>query len=248
MPDHLAFFLASVQPMELLLRDHPLAGLFTGELFYDVDHKLTGLALPNFGENPVMLSPEQVGTLFMAPDESIVRILKLAEQADGSPAGFSVTSDHPFAEEPVEVIAYRSDDGNALQVSNLHIRKLMLDSAAPDRWCTIAFGLMAIMAYRLEFREITLYAAGRGPVTPDDPDEFVGYLVWPKFGFDAPLEPVDLQGAEHLQNCQTVQDVMEIDPDWWSRHGSGRAMSFDLRPNSRSWNILLNYLFAVLEG
>jgi hypothetical protein len=236
--------------MKQLLLQHPIARLFTGELFQGADERFTGLELVDFGDAPLSLNAEQVGRLFMAPDESVVKVFRLAEQPDGTPAGLSVSSDNPFVqpEQPVEVIAYRSEHGSALQVSNLHVRRLMLDPGTPKRWATIAFGLMAVTAYRFEFHEITLFAAGDGPVAPDDPDEFVGFLVWPKFGFDAPLAPVDLQGAEHLQHCRSVQDVVEVDPDWWAKNGSGRVMAFDLRPDSRSWRILLNYLYGALEG
>ncbi|MES2760085.1 MAG: hypothetical protein V4693_22145 [Pseudomonadota bacterium] len=249
MPDRSAFFVESIQPMESLLLAHPLGGLFTGQLFQGVDGALTSLELRDFGNGPLVLNSEQIARLFMAPDQSLVRVMRVADQSDGSPAGISVRSDNPFVQpgQPVEVIAYRSESGASLQISNLHVRRLMLNHLAPKRWCTVAFGLMAVTAYRLAFREVTLYAAGRGPAAPADPDEFVGFLVWPKLGFDAPLAPVDLQGAQHLQRCRWVQDVMAVDPGWWAEHGVGREMSFDLNPDSRSWRILLDYIYAALE-
>lgn len=121
--------------METLLLEHPLGGLITGQLFQGEDEIFAGLEPPDFGATPPVLSSEQVARLFMAPDESIVRVLRLAEQADGSPAGFSVCSDTPFVQpgQPVEVIAYRSENGAALQVSNLDVCNLLLDSEAPKR-------------------------------------------------------------------------------------------------------------------
>ena len=107
---------------------------------------------------------------------------------------------------------------------------------------------MAISAYRLGFDHIALYAAGNGPVDPNDPDGFVGFSVWPKFGFDAQLNPAELSAApsDPLRACQTVQDVIAVDPYWWNMHGRGRDMRFDLTANSRSWTILLNYLYRAL--
>jgi hypothetical protein len=249
MSDHFRFLKESIEPIETVLVTHPLGAMFTGQLFQNVDERLSSIELHNFAKCTLVLDGRQVGRLFMAPDQSLVRVSRRADQSDGSPAGLSVRSDNPFVQpgQPVEVIAYQSENGTALQLRNLHVRRLMLDHQAPQRWCTVAFGLMAVTAYILEFREITLHAAGHGPVMPDEPDEFVGFSVWPKFGFDASLDLVDLQGATHLQTCRTVQDVLAVDPNWWTQHGAGRDMAFDLRPDSRSWRILLKYLYAALE-
>jgi hypothetical protein len=249
MPDYARFLQESIEPIETMLLGHPLGTMFNGHLFQGVDDRFTSIELLGFGERPLILDARQVARLFMAPDQSLVCVSRRADQSDGSPAGFSVRSDNPFVQpgEPVEVIAYQSGNGTALRVRNLHVRRLMLDHQAPQRWCTVAFGLMAVTAYTLRFCEITLHAAGRGPIRPEEPDEFVGFSVWPKFGFDAPLDLVELQGATHLQTCRTVQDVLAVDPNWWAQHGAGRDMAFDLRPNSRSWQKLLDYLYAALE-
>ncbi len=159
-------------------------------------------------------------------------------------------SNNPFMaeDESTSVIAYKSDEGASLRVDALYIRRLMLDEDAPERLATVSFGLMAISAYRLGFAHITLFAAGNGPIDPDDPEGFVGFAVLPKFGFDAPLDPADLNAApiEALRACRTVQDVIATNPDWWSVHGRGRDMHFDLSAHSRSWTILLNYLYQIL--
>ncbi|MES2018395.1 MAG: hypothetical protein V4484_18055 [Pseudomonadota bacterium] len=249
MSGRIAFLTQSIIPAESFLLEHPLAALFTGVLFEKDDVPLRGLTLPDIGEAPLLLTPAQVGRLFMAPDESVVTFRHLGEHEDGTPAGFSVSSDSPFMQEgqPLEIVVYQAPNGNAMRLNNLRVRRVMLNHAAPDRFCTVAFGLMAVNAYRFNFREITLFAAGRAPLNGRDADEYTGFAIWPKFGFDAPLLPVDLQKAPALQNCRSVQDVMKADPAWWEAHGSAREMTFDLRPNSRSWRILLNYLFNVLE-
>ena len=77
----------------------------------------------------------------------------------------------------------------------------------------------------------------------------VGYQVWPKFGFDAPLIPADLNAVPELDECKSVLDVIEVDALWWEAHGRGREMAFNLTPRSRSWEILLDYLYNLLaEG
>jgi hypothetical protein len=140
------------------------------------------------------------------------------------------------------------EEGTSLRIDALYIQRLMWAADAPERLTTVAFGLMAITAYRQGFDHITLFAAGNGPIDSDGPDAFVGFAVWPKFGFDAALHHAELNVApsEALRACATVQDVVGIDPDWWLAHGRGRDMHFDLTADSRSWTILLDYLYEVL--
>lgn len=80
------------------------------------------------------------------------------------------------------------------------------------------------------------------------PDSLIGYMVWPKFGFDAPVVPVELHRfpVPAIMKAATVQDVRNIAPDWWDQHGSARVMVFDLAAHSRSWRILLYYLYEIL--
>lgn len=251
MPAHTDFYIGNVLPLEEILLEHPIGALFTGKLFTAGEHPLETLNLPEFGNGGLSLDAESIGRLFMAPDDSIVEINLLEERPDGVPAGFHVKSDNPFVQpdDPVVVVAYQTDIGNAMHVDNLHLTRVMLEPDAPERLCTVAFGLMAVTAYKKGFKQITLFAAGNGHHAVGDPDEMVGYLVWPKFGFDAALIAVDLQENPGLARCQSVQDVIAVDPIWWQEQGSGREMTFDLAPGSRSWNILLNYIYtAIAEG
>ncbi|WP_194713291.1 hypothetical protein [Noviherbaspirillum soli] len=246
------FFEASIFPFETFLLEHELGELFTKGTLYDRGgNPVGGLELPQFGANGLSLTPVDVGRLFMAPDLSKVSINVLAEHDDGAPMGVNVSSDNPFVQpgRPVTVIAYQTDVGAGVRLDNLYLKEMILKPKpdSPDRFGTVAFGLMAATAFRHGFHEISLFAAGRGPIAPDDPDEMVGYFVWPKFGFDAELLPIDLQNNPLLQYCRSVQDVLLIDPAWWERFGSGREMVFDLRANSTSWNILLNYVFDRLS-
>ncbi|WP_228893254.1 hypothetical protein [Pseudoduganella aquatica] len=181
MEDRAEFYRNNVQAIEQLLLEHEVADFFRGNLYLHVDGHAEGiplieLELPDLGEGPVSLSPVDVGRLFFAPDESLIDFARINEGNDGSPAGFSVISDSPFVQDgyPIQVIAYRKNDGHALLLKNLHLRTLLLSPEAPEKFATIAFGLMATTAYRFGFLEITLYAAGRGPIQRNDPDELVG--------------------------------------------------------------------------
>lgn len=62
----------------------------------------------------------------------------------------------------------------------------------------------------------------------------VGYQVWPKFGFDAPLIAADLNREVRFARCGSVLDVVELDAEWWAANGRGIEMRFDLAPESRS--------------
>jgi hypothetical protein len=227
MADRADFYTTDVLPMEQLLLGHEVADFFRGHLYLYVEGQPEGiplleLDLPDLGEGPLTLSPVDVGRLFFAPDESLIDVGKVSEGDDGSPAGFTVVSDSPLVQQghPIEVIAYRKIHGPALLLKDLHLRTVLLAPDAPKRLATVAFGLMATTAYRLGFAEITLFAAGRGPMRRDEPDKLVGYAVWPKFGFDAELELIDLQTAPERANAVVAFWTLTR----WRRSG-GRRMA-----------------------
>ncbi|MET0267664.1 MAG: hypothetical protein ABW202_18870, partial [Duganella sp.] len=107
------------------------------------------------------LDAAAVGRLFMIPDGSVVSTLHVSANAE-APAGLDVSSRNMFigSDEPNSVIVYRDEVGPAIWIEGLHINQLMLTPHTSERLATIAFGLMAIEAYRLGFHQIQLYAAG----------------------------------------------------------------------------------------
>jgi hypothetical protein len=240
----------SVEPFEEFLLSLPIGSLFTGDLYKLSGDRFTGLSLEGFSDEPMWLDATSVGRLFMAPDESTVAALTVPEGDDGTPAGVKMISDNAFVQEddPVTIVAYQDEDGPRVQVDSLHLVRVMLNEDTPPRFCTIALGLMACTAYRHGFSRISLFAGGNGPPPEDLEDgDLIGYFVWPKFGFDATLLPVDLNAApEHVRDCDSVLSVVEADPEWWEAHGRGREMCFDLAAGSASWKVLLHYLYTVL--
>lgn len=133
---------------------------------------------------------------------------------------------------------YSSGRRPSLHFNALHIDHFVLkDNGRPKQMATIAFALCAITAFKAGFSEITLLAAGG---LNQDPF-WKGYRVWPKLGFDAPLEHHE-RHLNRFSKCQTVQDLIAVDEAWWQANGLGRLMAFDLAPGSRSWKILLEYL------
>ncbi|WP_256081283.1 hypothetical protein [Massilia sp. YIM B04103] len=247
-PLHTEFWEQNVARLEAQLLSQPLGRLFTGKLYLDKNAPFPGLDLSGVREPNLHLSPVEVGRLCMAPDESLIRIRRLREQHDGTPAGVHIISANKFLRqgEQIIVVAYKDGEGIAVRLNALHLARVMLDDYAPARLGTVAFGLMACTAYRFDFSKITLFAAGRGKrghtVGADDK---IGYQVWPKLGFDALLAPADLNAEPQLARCHSVQDVMQIDPLWWAAHGHGREMTFNLAPGSRSWDVLLHYISKV---
>jgi hypothetical protein len=57
------------------------------------------------------------------------------------------------------------------------------------------------------------------------------------------LLDADERGARpEFAECETVQDILAVDQQWWRDNGTQRWMEFDLAANSRAWRKLLDYL------
>jgi hypothetical protein len=145
------------------------------------------------------------------------------------------------------ILQYKNRTGlfkeDALQaglfIHGLHIDHFFLRKTNSGvNLATIAIALCAITAQLKRLGTISLIAAGGKGYSR----RHVGFKVWPKLGFDAKLLPGETDDDPHLQFCQTVQDVLRIDPEWWSANGSQRLMRFDLSPNSASWRKLIPYV------
>lgn len=247
-PAQSEYYHRTVLPIETALLDLALGSLFSGQLFDPQAEPISGLFLPDMGDHGLVLTAAEVGRLFMAPDFSTISFRNLAERDDGTPAGVHVFSINEFVQpgEQVDVVAYQDVHGDSVRIDALNLSRVMLVADAPERLCTVSFALLACTAYRLGFAEVTLFAAGRGyGSAPLDEEDLVGYQVWPKFGFDAPLVAADLNRNPLLAHCHSVQDVLAIDAGWWEANGRGMEMRFDLTADSRSWRVLLNYLWTT---
>jgi hypothetical protein len=80
----------------------------------------------------------------------------------------------------------------------------------------------------------------------------VGYYVWPALGFDRDLQQIYQPVAGNpwaglprppaalLQPGATLQDLLECaeGKPWWLENGRPAELCFDLRPNSRSHQVL----------
>jgi len=128
--------------------------------------------------------------------------------------------------------------GTDLFIDGLHIDHYVLNERnTPPTLGTIAFALCAITAHLARLFQVSLLAAGGRGFS----ERYIGYKVWPKLGFNAPLRPDEVAHVPHLAHCQSVQEVLVTDPQWWEDNGSQRMMTFDLTACSASWQKLLPY-------
>jgi hypothetical protein len=239
-----------IRKIESLLLDHEIArSYFRGELYDRLGNRFDGVSLELIGGNPVQLDMETSARLFMIPDKSTARVLNVNEHGN-SPAGMKIHFVNSFVPEGElnSVIVIRIEKTPGVWCDALYIETMMLRQDAPAGLCTVAFGLMAVTAWRLGFDHIQVYAAGRGPLHPADPDAIIGYCIWPKFGFDAPVNVAEMSRhpTVSMHGLSTVQEVVARTPAWWEACGSGRLMQFDLCPTSQSWSILIKYLWTTL--
>lgn len=118
--------------------------------------------------------------------------------------------------------------------------------ACPEGLGAVALLRMAQAAQSLGFVRIELLAAGGSGVKGMSwAEPYWGYVAWPRFGFDAELQPAMLsvtQAYPKLAQLRYVSELLAVDSEWWRRHGDGWQMAFDLRPDSTSWQTLYSYL------
>ena len=237
------FYLASLQDVHEKLLAHPLAQGYLGGSEFRLDGAdgagLT-VALP-FGE----LDHTEFAHLFAVFDGSRVHAQK---ERPGSlaPEGmyFTVVNSRLLQYKNKIGLVELEGEGAGLHLPHqLFIDQFFLQADAPDLLGTVSFALCAITAHLCGLGFIELIAGGGVGFN----EKLHGYCVWPKLGFDAPLEPGE--APAHVPAAQSVLDIVEVDAQWWEEHGSQRLMTFELESDSRSWSKLLSYLHAkgILE-
>lgn len=118
--------------------------------------------------------------------------------------------------------------------------------ACPEGLGAVALLRMAQAAQSLGFVRMELLAAGGSGVKGVAwAEPYWGYVAWPRFGFDAEIQPAMLsvmQTYPKLAQLRYVSELLAVDLEWWRQHGDGWQMAFDLRPDSKSWQTLYSYL------
>lgn len=176
------------------------------------------------GEIPERKLAALVGAL----DESVIEITPLGN-------GFLSTTRHKYLIEQTRIGGSDVDFG--LFITNEFFQ---LTGDAPEGTGLISFIRQVVAAKELGFSFIRTYAEGYF----DDPDQYVGYYVWARFGFNAPLEEAEIEVLpQELENCADLNDLMmRGGHKWWRRNGTARDMIFSLSEDELSLTVLRNYL------
>ena len=128
----------------------------------------------------------------------------------------------------------------------LYLDYIRFEDNAPSGLGTMMLSRMAHEAKRLGLTHISLLAAGGTNLKYDwGENDFSGYYVWARLGFDAALKPVMQELVDcdpQLSGSIRVSDIMTRNRDWWRTNGSGDYMEFDLSDGSLSWNTLNDIL------
>lgn len=110
---------------------------------------------------------------------------------------------------------------------------------APDAFILRLFAQQVDAATRYDYSCILAYAAGKPG------GHMNGYYTWPRLGYDGAWNDEEkAKLPEHFRSTQTIQDLMATPEgrQWWKMNGWAKELSFDLKPDSRSHQVLNQYL------
>lgn len=224
---------------------HRLAQNFTG-----ADITVDGHVVENYVKIGSEILAGTFARLFLLANGAQCSVeIESQQTVDKAPPGLYVKSQHDWIESYNRVGIYKVETGDD-ELTGVFIDNVFFVKDAPAQLGTLSFAYLALAAYEMGYHEITLLAGGGAGTNAAgwDPPGMVGYKVWPKFGFDAPLEEGETSQVASLSNCKTVREVRQQDLDWWENvGGDGRVMRFDLTPASDAWQTLLNYICGKKE-
>ena len=243
-----AFYKNKLEQLHRKLLDHPI----TKEYLTGKAIRYDGIELDPYEEDVYLeiegLTALEFSHLFSVFNGSRVHAQMVNEWSpDDAPPGFyvNVINGQVIQGKNKTVVFREEDEDSDLFIETLHIDHFfLLERKTVAGLGTVAFSLCAITAHLAGFAHIKLIAAGGKGANP----KHIGYRFWPKLGFNADLERDETLGTPHLSNCRTVQDVIEHDEGWWHANGTQRLVTFDLRPNSLSWQKLLSYLVEKMDS
>ena len=172
----------------------------------------------------------KLAALVGAIDGSVIEIVPRGD-------GFVSNAKHEYL---VEQTRIGGEDGQfGLFIVNEYFR---LTGDAPEGLGRTSILRQIFTARELGFSLISTYAAG----SIDDPDGYIGYHIWAKFGFNAPLEPHEIENLPpEYKDCKDISSLMlQGGEEWWRQNGSGRGMIFSLsdEDGELSLAVLSSYL------
>jgi SPP1 gp7 family putative phage head morphogenesis protein len=180
------------------------------------------------------LSAEEIGGLAGALDNAKVGVFTRWE------GGVYIEVKHPAILRQVRSLD--RDDADRLYMHNEVFKKTR---SSPSGIGLRSFATQAYHAEKFGVQYIDTYAAGDFTTARDKGNQWNGYYTWPRFGYNAPLEPDDL--AKFPATFRNIRDLNSLFQQvngkfLWKYHGSSRDMIFDLDRSERSWEILEEYL------
>jgi len=110
---------------------------------------------------------------------------------------------------------------------------------APAGFVLRLFARQVEAATRYGYARILTYAAGK----PDG--HMNGYYTWPRLGYNGAFSAEEKTRLPNtFRSARTVQDIMATPEgrQWWKANGWAKELIFDLRPGSRSHQVLMKYL------
>ncbi len=174
------------------------------------------------------LAAEEIADVSSAPPRSHIR-LELSELKRGS---LRVTVEHPMVR-TMRRIFHRDEQGKLVVSHDF----LSMSGVAPQGTGTKLLR-RAVDAYRRYGVDRIETKAARFP-------RLVGYVVWPRLGFDGQLPPhVHRLLPPHLAKAKTLQALYALDGGmaWWREHGADVDVSFSLRSGSPHLRQFIRYL------
>jgi hypothetical protein len=198
-----------------------------------------------------------------APNGSTIELFRSSKPTDPNveqtPDGvLAVVTNPAFFAHPTKLIFHSLPSGGCGVYVNLVV-------AAKHPTLTCIAGLMlsrmleqmdAVPPGAAPFEEMTMLAAGGRCWLPMNAagERWSGWVVWPKYGFDMPVQPITTNTFPAFQHvpafknapnkCANVSDLLTLDkgPEFWEVVGDGHYMSFDTAPGSRHRSTLAAFM------
>lgn len=132
----------------------------------------------------------------------------------------------------------------------LYLDYIWFSDKCPKGFGAVVLLNMAYTAAALGFSRIELLAAGGSGIKAGPwSEQYWGYEIWPRLGFDTELQPpmLALTAQEpELKAMTHVSQIVEANLEWWKKNGDGWTMTFNLAQGSVSWATL--YAFCTERG
>lgn len=181
-----------------------------------------------------------------APRDSRLRVLPETSKDGKRLEGIRLSVEHHAVVAMERVIHITPDRGGLLTNATFRVRA----SHRGNRLGARALAVQAEAAREEGFEAIRLDAIGSfaEATAKHLDDRFIGYWLWPRLGFDAPIpDYVRSKLSPKFSGCNLVSELMETQEgvDEWQLYGDTLlAARFDLSENSTSWKLLLRYLHS----